>query len=259
MRQLVGRGHRRDAQRLGDAAGLGEVGLQDGDRAVLDHAVELEARVMVFARPQAARGRSRRRARSCGSRAAGNGSSSQPTFRSSIAGHRGARVRDAVAGVGVGEDHELVAERLAHRGMRSMIALRRIAHAQLDRLVAGFEMRARFGDERFRILIAERHAARVGGDGFAAAAEQLVERPADRLAADVPQREVDAAHREAGAGAHAVAARAACRRSWSRRRPRPPRPCRARVAAAWFRSVLRPLCARGRDAIRPSRRGRPRS
>ena len=41
---------RGDAQRLGDAAGLREIRLQDGDRAVLDHAVELEARVMVLAR-----------------------------------------------------------------------------------------------------------------------------------------------------------------------------------------------------------------
>ena len=66
-------------------------------------------------------------------------------------------------------------------------------------------MRLRFVDQRVRLLVAERDAAGIGGNRLRAAAEQPVERQADGLAADVPQRHVDAAHREAGAGAHAVA------------------------------------------------------
>ena len=42
--------------------------------------------------------------------------------------------------------------------------------------------------------------------GFERAAEQLVQRRAQRLAADVPQRHVDAAHGRGRARAHAVAA-----------------------------------------------------
>src|SRR4029077_19448880 len=48
-RQLPHRGGGRDALPLGYAAALGEIGLQDGDVAVLDHAMELEAGVVVLA------------------------------------------------------------------------------------------------------------------------------------------------------------------------------------------------------------------
>ena len=48
-RQLPRGSKRGDAQRLGDAAGLRQVGLQDGDGAILDHAVEFEAGVVVLA------------------------------------------------------------------------------------------------------------------------------------------------------------------------------------------------------------------
>src|SRR6185369_4921741 len=54
-------------------------------------------------------------------------------------------------------------------------------------------------------LIAQGHAACIRGYRLRAAAEQLVQRPAHGFGADVPQRLVDAAHGEAGAGTHAVA------------------------------------------------------
>ena len=56
------------------------------------------------------------------------------------------RVLDA--GCGSGRVTELLAERLAHGGNAFDVTRRRIAHAQFDRLVADFDMRARFGDER---------------------------------------------------------------------------------------------------------------
>src|SRR5712692_646186 len=50
--QLPRGGEGRDAQPFRDAPRLGEIGLQDGDHAVLDDAGELEARVVVLARGQ---------------------------------------------------------------------------------------------------------------------------------------------------------------------------------------------------------------
>ena len=66
-------------------------------------------------------------------------------------------------------------------------------------------MRPRFVDQRRRAPDSRATRRRHRPGSASRAAEQPVERPARRLAADVPQRHVDAAHRQGGAGAHAVA------------------------------------------------------
>src|SRR3954463_11933564 len=47
-RQFPARCQCGNAQRFGDAAGFGKIGLQDRDGTILDDPVELETRVMVF-------------------------------------------------------------------------------------------------------------------------------------------------------------------------------------------------------------------
>src|SRR3954468_2151625 len=89
---------------------------------------------------------------------------------------RAARVLHAVADVRVGEDGELPAERLARGAHALDVGLRRVADAQLDRLVAGFDALARLLDQLGGRLITERDAAGIRGDRLAAPAEQPVER-----------------------------------------------------------------------------------
>src|SRR5260221_2043141 len=120
-------------------------------------------------------------------------------------GHRGAGIGDRVAGIRVGEYRQVIAEGLAYHGDALDVAGDSVADAQFDGLVAGLHMRPRFVRKRFGILITERHAAGVGGNRLRASAEQLVQRQLERLAADIPERHVDAGKRETGAGPHAVA------------------------------------------------------
>ena len=84
--------------------------------------------------------------------------------------HGLARIGHGVTGIGVREDDHLVAEGLAHRGDALEIPRRSIAHAELERLVALGDEYARFLDERRRLLIAERDASRVRGNGTRGAA-----------------------------------------------------------------------------------------
>ena len=112
--QLPRRGERGDAQRLGDAAGLGEVRLQDGDRAVLQHPVEFEASVVVLAG-----GERRAPVGACLTVAAVvvrrkrllEPADAQLVHR----GHHVAHIVQAIADIGVGENRESVAEFLARR------------------------------------------------------------------------------------------------------------------------------------------------
>ncbi len=100
----------------------------------------------------------------------------------------------------------LVAEAAADRRHARDVGRDRVADAQLQRLVARLDHGHRFGDQRVGRLVAQRDAAGIGRHRLGCAAQKLVERPADGLALDVPQRLVDAAHRHGGGGPHAVAA-----------------------------------------------------
>ena len=78
--------------------------------------------------------------------------------------HRGARILGRVAGIGVGENDQVVAEALPHFRDPLEIAGGGVADAELQRPVAGGDQGSRLLDERRRLLIAERDAARVGGN-----------------------------------------------------------------------------------------------
>ena len=73
------------------------------------------------------------------------------------------------------------------------VARRTVAHAQLDGAVAGLDVRQSLVHQRRRVLEAQRHAAGISRHRLGRSAQQLVQRPAHGLAADVPQRQVDAA------------------------------------------------------------------
>ena len=120
--------------------------------------------------------------------------------------HHLAHVGHRIAGVGVGQDRDIVAEAAAHRRHARDVGLDVVADAELQRLVARLDHRHGFGRQRIGRLVAERDAAGIGRHRPVRAAEQLVERPAGRLALDVPQRLVEPAHRHRGGGARAVAA-----------------------------------------------------
>ena len=169
-RQLPRRGQGGDAQRFGDAATLGEVRLQNRDRAVLDHPVELEARVVVLA------GGERRAAEAARLAIAAVVVSWEGLFEPANAElvhrwHHAARVIHLVANVRVSEEHQIIAERLAHGAHALDVFRGRIADAQLDRLVARIGALARFVDQLRRWLVAERDAARIGRNRFARAAQ----------------------------------------------------------------------------------------
>jgi len=85
-RQLVGGGHPAMRKQLGDAAGLGDVGLQDRDRAILDHAAEFEAGEMIFARRERDLPEARRQLIAAVIRAAGTVPPASRPFSSSMAG-----------------------------------------------------------------------------------------------------------------------------------------------------------------------------
>ena len=139
---------------------------------------------------------------SCG----GNGSSSQPR-RTFVEGRHGAtHVVERVAGVGVGQDGDR--RRPAARappGPPGDVVLGRVAEAQLHGAIPLRDVAGRLVGERRRLLPAEQDAARIGRHRLRGPAEQAIERPAGRLAADVPQRDVEAAQRHRGGRAHAVA------------------------------------------------------
>ena len=81
----------------------------------------------------------------------------------------------------------------------------RVAQPQLHGLVAARHVLLRFFGQRFFRLVAQRNAAGVCGNAPPAASQQFVQRHVGGLAADVPQRQVDARERERGAGAQPVA------------------------------------------------------
>ena len=121
-------------------------------------------------------------------------------------GHGLPRVLDRIAGVGVGQDDELVPEGLADGAHPGQVARRRVADAELQGPVARRDQGARLLDERGRLLVAEGDAAGVGRDRPRAPAEQPVERPAHGLAPNIPEGHVDAAHPDRGGRPQPVAA-----------------------------------------------------
>ena len=108
-----------DPHRLGDAAGLGQVRLHEAHCAVLDQARELEARVVVFA------GRQRRGAERCRRLVRAVVLRRERLFEPTdlqlfIGRHHAAHVIDGVAGVGVHQDLDFVADRFADGVARAM-------------------------------------------------------------------------------------------------------------------------------------------
>src|SRR5262245_44330592 len=203
--QLPRAGQRGDAETLRDAARLREIRLEDGDDAILDDARELEAGVVILPRGQ---GQAAEAPCLSIARVVVRGEGLlQPADAVGIeAGHGAPGIDDGVTGVGVGEDDHVVAEGLAHGGHAFEVSRRRVAHAELEGLVALGHERARLLHEGARLLIAEGDAPRVGGHGTRGATQEAVERPAGGFAADVPERHVEAAHGDGGGRAHAVRA-----------------------------------------------------
>ena len=122
-----------------------------------------------------------------------------------IGRHHPTDVVEPVAGVGVDQDLDLVADSLAHRGGPGDVGAWIVADAQLDRPVTPGDVAARLLRQRTRAPANPARCRRHRPDRLRGAAEQLVERPARRLGADVPQGEVEAAQRHRGGIAHAVA------------------------------------------------------
>jgi hypothetical protein len=137
--------------------------------------------------------------------------------------------------------------------MRSISRLGGVSDAQFHRFVARLDAPARLIDELRRFLVAERYAACVSRDRFAGAAQQPAQRHAGRLSADVPQREIDPTHRQARSGAHAVASQL----HLVDLRPDADGIGRVHAEDELAQRGLDQFCdrgcARGRDAIRPSR------
>src|SRR6185437_11024979 len=84
------------------------------------------------------------------------------------------------------------------------IAVYGVAEPQLDGPVARGDLAEGLVDDRARRGVAEREAARVGGHLPGRTAEQPVQGDAEGLAGQVPQGQVDPAHRADAGGAGAV-------------------------------------------------------
>ncbi len=126
--------------------------------------------------------------------------------RPGLGEHRqhGADVGDRVAAVRVGQQRDVGAEGGPQRTGPFGIRFERVAEPQLDGAVAGGDLAERLVGDRARRGVAEREAAGVGGHLPGGPAEQPVKGDAERLARQVPQGHVDAAHRAHAGGAGAV-------------------------------------------------------
>ena len=161
--QLPGRGHRSDAEQLGDAAALREVRLQDPDNPILDHAHELETSVVILA------GRQRYAAERGSDRIAAMIVSGKRLFEPAhVVGlqsrHHLLRIGERISCIGINENRQLISERLAHGGNALEIAGRRVTEPELHRFVAGLDKRSDLIDERTGLLEPERDSAGVGRD-----------------------------------------------------------------------------------------------
>ncbi len=113
-RQFPARRERRNPQGFGDAARLGEIRLQNGDCTVFDHAIELEARVVVFTgrerQPPVAGGLPVRHVVMRGKRFF------EPAdFQFIERRHCCTGIGDRITGIRVGKDHKFIAEGFSHR------------------------------------------------------------------------------------------------------------------------------------------------
>src|SRR5712692_8460674 len=172
--KLPGRSQGRDAQRFRDPAGLGEIGLQDGDHTVLDDAGELEARVVVLAGGQGHAGEGGRLR--IAPVIVGRKGLFEPADSMSLQSRHGlARIRHGVAGIGVGENGQPLSEGLAHRRHALEVTRGSISDTELDRLVASLDVDTRLVHERRGLLVAERDATGIGRDRARGATEKTIE------------------------------------------------------------------------------------
>ena len=120
--QLPGGGERRNAQRIGNAARLGQIRLQDRNGAVLQHPIEFEARVMVFA---GGKGRAAVGARLAVTPVVMRRKRLLKPADAELVHrrHYPTHIVETVADVGVGEDDERIAEFVAHRAQALDVAL----------------------------------------------------------------------------------------------------------------------------------------
>ena len=119
--------------------------------------------------------------------------------------HDPACVTEGIGRIRVRQDVDLPADRGTHRLDTCNIVRGRIAEAQLQRLVALGRDGQRLLDEFAGRLVAKRNPTRIGRDVLRAPPEQTMERPANGLAPDIPERHVDPARRDRGRRPHAVA------------------------------------------------------
>ena len=173
--------------------------------AAVDEPLEVIPGVQVLARRQRQHRAGQRRCRAPGPVLVGRDRLLEPACPR-LGQHREHRadVVDRVTAVGVGQQRHVRAELGTQRQGPFDITVESVAEPQLDGAVPAGDLLGRLLGDCDGLGVAEREAARVGGHRSGRPAQQPVQRLAERLALDVPERHVDPAHCADTGGAGAV-------------------------------------------------------